>query len=315
MNIGIIGTGYIALKMIETIKALNDDLFVFHSILSRDLLKAKKIGIEYNALYFDDLNSFLNDSDLDLVYIATPNDSHYYYSKQALLKNKHVLCEKPFTMHFLESLDLIDIARKNKLFINEAMWTRFMPFNKLLKDLLDKEKINDIKAVFNLNIIDRERIASYKMGGGALYDLGVYPLSFFFSLFGSDYSNIEINKIIYNSDNVDLFDDVTIYYKDIACRCICAVDRDVENYIEITTFDKIIYLDSTNCPTYIKIFDKNKHLIEKYDTTPSINGYEYQLFEAAKSLMDRKLEIDKWNHSNSIDLISLIERIKELSLS
>ena len=124
MNIGIIGSGFIVPVFIETSKKFKD--YHLHAIWGRH--EEKLLGFKDDFDYYTtDLEKMLSDKKVDVVYIALPNALHYEYAMKALKHGKHVMLEKPFTVHYDETKKLIDYARKHKLIIFEAIVTKHNP--------------------------------------------------------------------------------------------------------------------------------------------------------------------------------------------
>src|SRR5258708_32154904 len=151
---------------------------------SRDQAKADafadKYGIPNRYAGYDAL---VNDPKVDVIYVATPHPFHKEHSLLALNAGKHVLCEKPFTINEGEAREVVDFAKSKRLFIMEAMWTRFFPLMGTVRKLLKAGEIGTpyllhadfgFKGSFN----PEGRLYNPNLGGGALLDVGVYPISF-----------------------------------------------------------------------------------------------------------------------------------------
>ncbi|KAF5027832.1 hypothetical protein F66182_59 [Fusarium sp. NRRL 66182] len=135
---------------------------------------------------YDAYNKVYTDPDVDIVYIGTPHVLHCQNALDAIAAGKHVLCEKPIAINARDANKMMDAAQEKGVFLMEAVWTRFFPIAKKLKDLLHKQKvIGDIAAVFaefglNMPITDADptkRTASRSLGAGALLDIGIYTLT------------------------------------------------------------------------------------------------------------------------------------------
>ncbi|KAL9654978.1 hypothetical protein ABK040_008767 [Willaertia magna] len=193
IKFGIIGTGGIAKVFIDSVnknKYLNATPKVV-AILSRDLQRAKELivnnqlDIHGDLKVYDDINEFCKDPSIDIVYIASPHYFHYEQGKVCLENKKHVLCEKSFTINAKEAKELIELAKKNNVFLMEAMWTRFFPIMFKLRELLQNNEIGKLSSInvclgFNgekKGHSKDHRLYSLELGGGALLDLGVYCIS------------------------------------------------------------------------------------------------------------------------------------------
>ena len=179
---GIMATGTIANKFCEGLKNLRDTEIV--AVASRSLDRAldfgRKHGIKRAYGCYEEL---VMDSEVDIVYIATPHPFHYEGAMLCLEAGKAVLCEKPFTLNAREAEKLIGYARKKGLFLMEAMWTRYLPAIVKVREWLERGMIGEIrflKADFGYRCSwDPEgRLLNPDLAGGALMDVGIYPVSF-----------------------------------------------------------------------------------------------------------------------------------------
>ncbi|WP_027342265.1 Gfo/Idh/MocA family protein [Hamadaea tsunoensis] len=130
-----------------------------------------------------------DDPEVDIVYVATPHNAHFAAAELCLRAGKHVLCEKPFTINLAETLTLIDLARERELFLMEAMWMRTNPAMRRMLEIVNEGQIGEIKSVhadFHIPgpFAPEHRMRDPKLGGGALLDLGVYPVTFAHAVLG-----------------------------------------------------------------------------------------------------------------------------------
>ena len=192
INVGIIGSGFIVPVFIEAVKLAKG--YHIRAISGRNEERIKELREKYNIDYCSTSNDDLyNDPKIDAVYVALPNGMHYAVGKKALLSDKHVIMEKPFTVSYDEAKELIDIAKKRKKIIFDAVTLIHMPNYEKIRQLL--EEIGEVKMV-NLNFSQYssryDRLLKgivlpafdYKMAGGALMDLGIYNINFVVGLFG-----------------------------------------------------------------------------------------------------------------------------------
>ena len=314
MKIGILGCGSIAIKMAETINMM-DSNYELYAIASRDIIKSLDFKKKYNAeKAYGSYLDLVKDSEVDLVYIATINSMHFEHMKLCIEHHKNILVEKPFTLNYSEAIEIMALAKQNNVFVAEALWTSYMPFNNILKDLLKDEVVTNFYGIFNVDVIEKERIKSLELGGGALLDLGLYPISFALRLFGFSFKDLYINNIYYSDSKVDTHTDISIKYNDFEARCICDCTKRFETYINITTRNKRIYIDSSNNPTFIKVFDKKENLIKEYDCKAKYTGYEYELIDCYNSIKDNLLEPRLWSHFKTLELMKILDTIRIKSL-
>jgi predicted dehydrogenase len=179
---GILGTGGIAGRFAADLRLTDSGLAV--AVGSRSRGSADRFADEFGIpVRHAGYGPLVADPDVDAVYVATPHPMHHANAILALRAGKHVLVEKPFTMTAAEAREVAAVARKHGLFAMEAMWTRFLPHTAVIRDWLARGVLGDIVTVtadhgqwFAENA--GFRLFAPELGGGALLDLGVYPVSF-----------------------------------------------------------------------------------------------------------------------------------------
>lgn len=192
---GILGPGAIAHRFVEGLLTIEEAKIA--AVGSRDRKRAesfsKQYGIEKSYGSYVELAS---DPDIDIIYVATPHPFHKECAKLCLDAGKAVLCEKPFTLNARDTLELAELARLRNLFLMEAMWTRFFPAVERTRKWLKEGAIGEVqlfKADFGFGgeHDPKSRILNPELGGGALLDLGIYPVSFASMVFGTQPKNIK----------------------------------------------------------------------------------------------------------------------------
>ena len=150
------------------------------------------------------------------MYIATPHSHHYEHIKLCLNHGKHVLCEKSFTVNESQAREVLEMAREKKLLLTEAIWTRYMPMRKTLDDVLSVGVIGRpymLTANLGYIISGKARIMRPELAGGALLDVGIYPLNFASMVFGDEVESITGTAVM-TETGVDAQNSITITYKD-----------------------------------------------------------------------------------------------------
>lgn len=186
---GIIGTGNIAKKFATGLKALNDAELV--AVGSRTQAAADAFGDQFDVpRRHASYEALAADAEVDAVYISTPHPFHLPNSLLCLENGKAVLTEKPFTMNAREAAELIDFARAKRVFLMEAMWTRYIPIMVRVRELLAAGVIGDVRMLtadfgFRARVNPQGRTFAKELGGGALLDVGIYPLSLASMIFGT----------------------------------------------------------------------------------------------------------------------------------
>ena len=178
---GILGTGAIAHKFAAGLREVPDARL--QAVGSRTLDSARQFGAEHGVTRCHGSYAALaNDREVDVIYVATPHVFHAAQTRLCLEAGKPVLCEKPFTLNAREAIDVITLAREHRLFLMEAMWSRFVPAMVEAKRIASAGEIgallNGQAALgFASHFGPEHRLNALKLGGGALLDLGIYPLS------------------------------------------------------------------------------------------------------------------------------------------
>ncbi|MBN2176474.1 MAG: Gfo/Idh/MocA family oxidoreductase [Demequinaceae bacterium] len=179
---GIVGVGWMADKFTSGIRDLTRSTVV--AVCSRSQERAEAFAASHGvARAYDSVDALVADPDVDVVHVASPHSEHRTHALAAIAAGKHVLVEKAFTRNEVEARDVIDAARKAGVFVMEAMWTRFLPHVVEIKRTIARGDIGRIVALEADHgqwfPFDRDsRLWSPDLAGGALLDLGVYPVSF-----------------------------------------------------------------------------------------------------------------------------------------
>jgi predicted dehydrogenase len=179
---GILATGGIAATFVSDLKLLPDAEVL--AVGSRSLETAKEFAARHEIpRAYGSWAQLAADPEVDVVYVATPHSAHHAAARLCLLAGKAVLCEKPFTLDLPTAEDLVQIARERGLFLMEAMWTRTLPAIRRIRELVAEGAIGEVTAVYADFAVEggfpaTHRMRDPRLGGGALLDLGVYPVTF-----------------------------------------------------------------------------------------------------------------------------------------
>jgi predicted dehydrogenase len=203
---GVLATGGIAARFTEDVQALGGAEVV--AVASRNEASAKAFAERFSIpRAYGEWSGLFADAEVDVVYVATPHSAHHAAAAAALAAGKPVLCEKPFTMNVRETLELVSAARQRDLFLMEAMWTYCNPVVLRLLELVRDGAIGEVRSVqadFGVtgHFAPEHRMRDPALGGGALLDLGVYPVSFAQLLLGEP-DRIQADALL-SPEGVDL---------------------------------------------------------------------------------------------------------------
>jgi predicted dehydrogenase len=187
---GLIGTGGIARAFARDLTRTSGHTLA--AVGSRSLAKATEFAQQSGGKPYGSYEELVA-ADIDAVYVATPHPMHAPNTILALNHGKPVLCEKPFAVNSHESASMISAARSNQLLLVEAMWSRFLPHYRKLRELVEEGELGEIISISadhgqNLPLPKYYRLHAPELAGGALLDLGIYPISFAYYLLGKPQS-------------------------------------------------------------------------------------------------------------------------------
>ena len=180
-NWALIGCGHIAYEMAKDMKQLNK---TFYSLASRTKANADAFAEKYGIdKVYDNIDEIFSDENVDIIYIATPHNSHIEYILKALSAGKHVICEKAITLNSDELEQAVRTAKENNLVLAEAMTVFHMPVYRKIDEIISSGKLGKLKLIqVNLGSCKdydmTNRFFNMDLAGGAMLDIGVYALSF-----------------------------------------------------------------------------------------------------------------------------------------
>jgi len=189
---GILACGKIAKKFAADLKLVDDGELV--AVASRDIERAKQFAVEYPAKYvFGSYEELVTCDEVDAIYVASPHSHHHEHTILCLNHGKAVLCEKAFAINQHQAKEMIDLARSKKVFLMEALWTRFLPHYLKVREMIAEGKLGTLKGVLaNFGFKPPEpvspRLFDPSLGGGSLLDIGIYPVFLAQSILGVPYS-------------------------------------------------------------------------------------------------------------------------------
>ena len=311
-KVGIIGAGHIARKMAHTLRDMKG--VEPYAVASRNYENAQGFAYEWGfTRAYGSYDELVNDPNVQLIYIATPHSHHFEQAKMCLEKGKPVLCEKAFTANAREAETLIRISQEKQVFLTEAIWTRYMPFSKTLRELVDSGIIGRammLTANIGYPISDKERIAKPELCGGALLDIGVYPINFALMLFGNEITGIT-SACVRGETGVDLQNSITFVYRNhrmavLQMTAFCANDRQ-----GIISGDKgYIIVDNINNPQQAIVYSVNHEEVARYYCPLQITGFEYQVRASIEAIRQGKIETSDMPHTETLRVMRLLDDLR-----
>ena len=310
---GIMGTGRIAGSFAVALNYLEDA--ELYGIGSRSEERADAFSHEYSVpKSFHDYESLVNNPDIDVVYIATPHSLHKENCLMCLEHGKAVLCEKPFTINAAEAAAVINFARERRLFLMEAMWSRFVPAAIKLKELIEDKIIGDIQYLFAGGAFIPEfdpdhYLFKKELGGGVLLDGGIYPVSLASWLLGYPDRIQSAGRL--NSSGIDDHDALLLEYD---CGAIAGlhVSMRTQSPPDITVLGskgKIYVHPAMFCPSKItlSLFDAEETEIALPFAS---NGYQYEAMEVNRCLREGKTESKVMPLDETLAIMRMMDEIR-----
>ncbi len=309
---GIIAPGTIANAFAKEIN--NTENGVLTAVFGRNEEKAKEFAEKYSIeKYYSDIDKFLEDKDIDAVYIATPHNYHMEYAKKCIEAKKSVLCEKPFSYNYKTSKEVLNLAKENNVFIMEALWTLFLPTVNKAKKWIQEGKIGKIKLItasfgFESEENINSRLYNPSLAGGALLDVGIYPI--LFSNYIKDSFPKEIKAVgNFTGTKVDETDIINLKYEDGTLASLgCSISSELDNIAVIYGEKGKIVIPKfwSAKESYLYLGDE----VEKYVDSYKGEGYKYQIEEVNKCLKNRVLESDVASHNITLKLAEIMDEVR-----
>ncbi|MBQ8555743.1 MAG: Gfo/Idh/MocA family oxidoreductase [Clostridia bacterium] len=318
MNIAILGAGSIARSMCQTIRGMKEAgrPVSLYAVASRDIDKAVRFAREQGVKRaYGSYEEMLADPKVDLVYIATPHSHHAEQVKMCIRHRKPVLCEKSFTANAQQAEEVLALAREQGVYVTEAIWTRYMPARKIIDDLIASGAIGTprlLTANLAYDVERKERITDPALAGGALLDVGVYPINFASMVFGDDIVRVE-STVTKMPSGVDRTENITYIYADGREAHLMASTAFNSDRRCVVYGDKgYLTVDNVNNPAFIQVFDKNDrlHPVQHIDVPAQITGYEYEVEACLRDLAAGNLEAAEMPHAQTIAIMRQMDALR-----
>jgi predicted dehydrogenase len=312
---GVLGTGKVARLFVEGMEAVAES--EISAVASRSEKRAKSFAEEYSLPHSFGSYEALAESDVDIVYVATPQSEHLANTLMCLENKRHVLCEKPLALNARQAQRMIETARSKGLFLMEGMWMHTFPGARALTKTLDEDSIGEIRLVritygFAADKKKEHRVFEPECGGGSLMDLGVYGVALAQRILGGEPTEITATAHIGKS-GVDEQCSLTMRYDSGAlANILCSIAGDwlMGAVIEgtkgrILIPGKISRLDGFTVVDRVGI-EERVH----YDRLG--NGYSFEAAEVVGCLRDGRLESEQVPLEESLAVLRTLDRVRKL---
>ncbi len=312
-KVGIIGAGKIAGVVADTLNKLHS--FAPYAIASRDINKANEFGDKYNVeKRYGSYEELANDPEVELVYIATPHAFHAEQAKMCIEAGKPVLVEKSFSYDAATTTEVLTLAREKKVFCGEAMWIRFLPMYTAIMEQIKRGVIGNVRNItcsLGYDLRGKERLMDPALAGGALLDLGVYPINLVAMIFGPELVSVSSTCAKLES-GVDAQNIIQMTFKGArTANMFSTMMYKPDNGATIYGDKGYIEIDNINNPEAFRIYQgDNKLVMQATPPETQISGYEYEFLAARQAIIVGGLECPEMPHSETIRIMNIMDGLR-----
>lgn len=310
---GVLGTGHIANTVSSAIEAV--DGTEVYAVASRSLEKAESfIDAHHASVAYGSYQELVCDKNVDIVYIATPHSEHYANAVLCINAGKNVLCEKPIAPNAAQAREIAELAQGKNVFLMEAIWTKFLPAIQKAMSWIQEGKIGEPRMLeagfcFRSEPDPKNRLFDPSRAGGALLDVGVYPLNLASLVFGYDPEKICGTATI-GSTGVDEQGAALLKYKSGALACTeFAIRTDARNDAVIYGTEGEIRIPRFWSAERAEIW-KDGSLAEQYERHFVKNGYEYEIMAVCDCLRHGEAECKTASVRDSIKILEMTDKLR-----
>lgn len=308
-RVGVIGTGRIAGRFMEEAKAVSG--IETQSVYNPNPVSALKFAEQWDLNAYRTLDDFYDS--IDVVYVASPHETHYEYAKSALNAGKHVICEKPMVLQKSHAEELFEIAKEKGLILTEGIKTAYCPgFHKLLGVACSGSigSIRNIEACFTKLENPKNRELTDTNYGGSFLELGSYVLLPILKLFGVKYESVRFESI-WGKNGLDLFTKTSFRYPNGLATATCGLGVKSEGRLMISGTLGYIVVDAPWWKTtYFEVHYEDPDKVEKYTESFLSYGLRYEISDFLAQLGAEKNDF-KLTRTESITLAEIMEKFRE----
>ena len=281
---------------------------------ARDLAKANAFADKFAIPNrHQGYEALVNDPEVDAVYVSTPHPWHHQHALLALNAGKHVLLEKPFTINAREAQEIYELATAKKLFVLEAMWTRFLPSMDAIFSVINSGVLGDIKLVIadhSQYLPHVPRLWEPELGGGALLDLGIYPVSFAIRILGlPDHATA---KSTLTGQGVDETTSIIFEYANGAQATLTTTMTAAGpvNASVIGTYGRIEIAKPFYNQTSFKVYNQGNEVIQEYNEKIEGIGRQFQGLHLEKCVAKGLLESPVLSVKESVEIMKVMDSLR-----
>ncbi len=283
---------------------------------SRSTERAQAFADEFGVeRAYGDYESLVADDAVDAIYVASPHSEHHAHALLVLDAGKPALVEKAFTRNAAEAAAVIDAARAKRLLVVEAMWTRFLPHIDVVRRCLEDGLLGEIKTVEadhgqHLYPVGPRRMAEPALAGGALLDLGIYPIAFAHLALGG-FTAVHATGVLAET-GVDASETIAVVGPQGAVGTLSSTmlaktpcSASISGTAARVEIDGWFYQPNT-----VRLIDPDDHEVDRYETPVREHGLAYEAAEFARLLADGRTESDLLTLDESLRLMQVLDEVR-----
>ena len=312
-KVGILGAGRIAGVVADTLNKL--DAFEPYAVAARDAERARSFCEEYNMTkFYGSYEELVNDPDVELIYIATPHSHHAEQAKLCINAGKPVLVEKSFSYNAATTEEVLKLSEDKGIFCGEAMWIRYLPVYVLLLDYTKKGAIGNVKCIncsLGYDLRTKERVVRPELAGGALLDVGVYPINLISMILGTDTPAVATSCTKLET-GVDAISTINFTYANgCMAQAFSTMMYKADNNARIYGDKGYIELDNINNPEGFRVYHNDKTLMAEIAAPKSqISGYEFEFLAARDAIITGNVETPEMPHSETLRIMHFMDNLR-----
>jgi predicted dehydrogenase len=312
---GILATGWIADLFVK------DLLLTGHAVTavgSRSIETAKRFAKQFGIpAAHGSYEALAADPNVDVIYIATPHPHHVAAAKLALNAGKHILVEKPFTINAREAAEIVALAKAKNLVVLEAMWTRFLPHMRRIREIVAAGTIGEIRSLIadhtqKLPDDPKHRLNDLALGGGALLDLAIYPISFAWDMLGKP---ITVRaSATFKATGADAQVATIFHYASGAiATTLSSSDSAGSNRASLVGTKGRIEIDHVwYSPTSFRVYDNGNAVIETFDGSVEGRGMQFQADETERLIASGLTAGTILPPAQSVEIMETLDEVRKL---
>ncbi len=310
---GILATGWIAEMFVADLHLTGH---VVAAVGSRSQDSADRFAARFGiGTAHGSYEALVADPGVDIIYVATPHPQHLHAARLALNAGKHVLVEKAFTINAAEAAEIVALGQAKNRLVLEAMWTRFLPHMRRIHAILDAGTIGDIRSITadhrqKLPDDPGHRLNALELGGGALLDLGIYPVSFFWDILGRP--DAVTAQATFRPTGADAQVATIFHYAGgaIATSLSSSDSAGPNRACIVGTLGRIEVDRTWYSPTGFRVHDNDNTVIESFDGAVAGRGMQFQADEAERLIGAGLIASPLMPPQQSVEIMGLLDGIR-----